>query len=249
MSCSGSLKFDGAETDRANPRTQQLRKLADFSSQDTVWVVGSTQAPEEQYALQIFQSLATRYPHLQLVLVPRHPERFEEVARLLDGAGVSWLRRSRLSSKFSSTADQSNFERSRGDRQQPRVLLVDTIGELGAWWGTATLGFVGGSFGSRGGQNMLEPAAYGVATSFGPNTQNFRDVVAQLLGVEGALVVHSREELQQFVTRALEEPPWATAMGQRAQDLVLTQQGAAQRTVAQLLPLADPLPSSHPRAA
>ena len=154
-----------------------------------------------------------------------------------------------MSYQSPSTAEAGSPERTSGEREPARILLVDTIGELGAWWGTATLGFVGGSFGSRGGQNMLEPAAYGVATSFGPNTQNFRDVVSQLLCVEGALVVQSREELHQFVTRALEEPSWATAMGQRAQNLVLTQQGAAQRTVAQLLPLVDSVPSSHPRAA
>ena len=69
------------------------------------------------------------------------------------------------------------------------ILLVDTVGELGAWWGTATIAFVGGSFGSRGGQNMLEPAAYGAAVSFGPNTWNFRDIVAALLAADAAVVV------------------------------------------------------------
>ena len=84
------------------------------------------------------------------------------------------------------------------------ILLVDTIGELGAWWGTATIGFVGGSlFSSRGGQNMIEPAAYGVATCFGPNTQNFRDVVELLLNNGAAVRVNSGEELTTFVRRCL----------------------------------------------
>ena len=73
------------------------------------------------------------------------------------------------------------------------ILLVDTVGELGAWWGTATIAFVGGSFGSRGGQNMIEPAAYGAAVSFGPNTWNFRDIVAALLAADAAVVVHDAD--------------------------------------------------------
>ena len=83
------------------------------------------------------------------------------------------------------------------------MLLVDVVGELGAWWGTARIGFVGGSLSSRGGQNMIEPAAYGVATSFGPNTQNFRDVVAALLAADAAVEVADGAELVEFVRRSI----------------------------------------------
>ena len=96
------------------------------------------------------------------------------------------------------------------------VVLVDTIGELGAWWGTASIGFVGGTFGSRGGQNMIEPAAYGVATCFGPNTRNFRDIVGQLLAAEAAEVVQDPAALTTFVRRALEDARWAHGLGRRA---------------------------------
>ena len=77
---------------------------------------------------------------------------------------------------------------------RPRVLLVDVVGELGAWWGTAQIAFVGGSMGSRGGQNMIEPAAYGAAVSFGPNTWNFRDIVAAMLAHDAAVVVRDGEQ-------------------------------------------------------
>lgn len=223
----GSLKFDGAQTDRYNAKTLQLRKVAGFEDDDIVFLAGSTQEPEEAYALKIFQNLATKYPRLRLILVPRHPQRFEEVAQLLQRSGHSWSRRSELSpSRLASRAS--------------RLLLVDTIGELGAWWGTATIGFVGGTFGSRGGQNMLEPAAYGVATCFGPNTWNFRDIVAQLLAADGARVVSDRDELERFVRECLKRPESAQQLGERARDLVLSQQGATQRTVDLLLPLLDP---------
>ncbi|HEX6962760.1 MAG TPA: 3-deoxy-D-manno-octulosonic acid transferase, partial [Lacipirellula sp.] len=109
----------------------------------------------------------------------------------------------------------------------------------GAWWGAANIGFVGGSFGSRGGQNMLEPAAYGVATCFGPNTWNFRDIVAQLLAAKGARVVRTSIELEEFVQWALQQPADAQALGQRARQLVQSQQGATRRTVDLLMSLID----------
>ncbi len=225
VTVTGSLKFDGATIDRENPRTRALRVLADITGDDVVFIVGSTQSPEEQYALEIYQQLSPQHPNLRLIVVPRHPERFEEVARLLQQSGLDWTRRTELEARKSARPDS------------PSVILIDTVGELGAWWGTATIGFVGGSFGSRGGQNMLEPAAYGVATCFGPNTRNFRDIVAQLLATDGARVVNDRDELQRFVEQALADPSWAESLGQRARKLVLAQQGATERTVELLRPL------------
>src|SRR5690606_11884623 len=116
------------------------------------------------------------------------------------------------------------------------VLLIDTIGELSAWWGLANIALVGGSFGKRGGQNMLEPAAYGAAVCFGPHTWNFKEVVAKLREVEGAVVVDSTGSLETFVRRCLTAPKEAAQMGQRAQTLIASQRGATARTV-DLLPL------------
>ena len=84
---------------------------------------------------------------------------------------------------------------------------------------------------------MLEPAAYGVATCFGPNTWNFRDIVSQLLAAEGAVVVRDRDQLERFVRRTLDDPKWAQDLGQRARQLVLSGKGAAARTVELLEPL------------
>lgn len=234
----GSLKFDGAQTVRDNPRTTNLRRLAGLEDRHVVLLAGSTQDPEEQYALDIFHRLAPTHPDLKLILVPRHPQRFEDVAALLDASGVSWQRRSQLPA--------SGEESNEATKRRWPVLLVDTIGELGAWWGAASIGFVGGSFGSRGGQNMLEPAAYGVATCFGPNTWNFRDIVGQLLAADGAEVVRSLEEFDAFVRKSLESPEVARQLGERAKRLVLSQQGATRRTVALLCSLAPPSAISAP---
>jgi 3-deoxy-D-manno-octulosonic-acid transferase len=162
----GSIKFDGALTDRRNPLTRQLRSLWQLHDRDPVFLAGSTQHPEEQLAVDTFQTLAAAHPRLRLILVPRHPERFDEVAQMLDQRGLDWQRRSQLDDAAAGPP--------------ARILLVDVVGELGAWWGTGLAGFVGGSMGSRGGQNMIEPAAFGVAVSYGPHTSNFRDVVTLL---------------------------------------------------------------------
>ena len=232
----GSLKFDGAQTDRDNSKTCELRALASIALEDQVLLAGSTQHPEEADAVSIFEKLSVEFPRLRLILVPRHPQRFAEVATLLDRTGVAWQRRSMLGQPVESHTEIVP-SRDQASRSVPRILLVDTVGELAAWWGAATIGLVGGTFGSRGGQNMLEPAAYGVATCFGPNTWNFRDIVAQLLAVDGAAAVRDRDELERFIRRALEDPAWSSQMGGRGRDLVLAQQGATRRTVDLLLPL------------
>jgi 3-deoxy-D-manno-octulosonic-acid transferase len=152
---------------------------------------------------------------LRLVLVPRHVERFDKVAELLDRSGVAWSRRSQLQQ----------------GTPAERVLLVDTIGELGAWWGTAQIAYVGGSMGSRGGQNMIEPAAYGAAVSFGPNTKNFRDIVALLLDHKAAVVVHDGEELHEFARRCLADREYANRLGKAAREVVQAQLGANEKTL------------------
>jgi len=212
----GSMKYDGAETDRSNPATMRLRRLAGFAEDDLVLLAGSTQEPEEAMCLATFRALAPQWPRLRLVVVPRHPDRFDAVARLLDESGVIWQRRTELEG--------------RGPNPAARVLLVDAVGELGAWWGTAQIAYVGGSLGKRGGQNMIEPAAYGAAVSFGPNTWNFRDIVAAMLARDAAVVVHNQDEWTRFVRRALEDPQWADELGGRAQALVRSQLGATRRT-------------------
>lgn len=221
----GSIKFDNAVTDRENPKTRRLRELARINGNDIVFLAGSTQHPEEAFAIAAFKKLSTDWPNLRLILVPRHPDRFDEVASLLDSSGIYWQRRSILGG---AAADA-----------QARALLVDTVGELGAWWGTAHIAFVGGSLSRRGGQNMIEPAAYGAAVAFGPNTWNFRDVVAAMLAADAAKVVRGGEEMAEFVRWALAFRDQAAEMGTRAQKLVQGQLGATERTIAVLASLMD----------
>jgi len=226
----GSLKFDNARTDRNNPATQSLRQLAGIASDETVFLAGSTQEPEEELAVETWLALRKSYPNLRLILVPRHPERFGIVAEMLTRrvgyAPQDWVRRSELQPCQMTDVTQP------GDFCKP--ILVDTVGELGAWWGTADIAFVGGSMGSRGGQNMLEPAAYGAAVCFGPKTRNFRDIVSLMLADDAVVVVCDGNELTTFVRRCLDEPVFAETLGQHAQQLVHNHTGATAKTAALL---------------
>jgi 3-deoxy-D-manno-octulosonic-acid transferase len=232
----GSMKFDGAQTERNNPATCRLAGLVEITSDDIIFLAGSTQEPEEAVAVDVFRHLAETWPRLRLILVPRHPERFAAVARMLDASGLPWQRRTAFAegdrSMFSANvADHGEGQAAeKRNSPRPRILLVDVIGELGAWWGTAHIAFVGGSLGNRGGQNMIEPAAYGAAVSFGPNTRNFRDIVAMMLAHDAAVVVPDGPALETFVRHVLEEPHYGEAIGARARQLVLEQVGATRRT-------------------
>lgn len=231
----GSMKFDGAQTDRHNAASERLRHLAGIEDGDVVFLAGSTQHPEEEAALAAYVELAGRYPELRLILVPRHPERFDTVAATLDRHGIAWQRRSRLDVD--------------GARPAARVLLVDTVGELGAWWATASIAFVGGSLNHRGGQNMIEPAAYGAAVCFGPNTRNFRDIVELMLARRAAVVVADAAQLTAFVCRCLSDAPFAIELGERARRLVAGQLGATARTLRLLEPLLAAKPLGASKAA
>jgi 3-deoxy-D-manno-octulosonic-acid transferase len=213
----GSVKYDGACTERDNPRTQALRRLLNVGADDLVWIAGSTQDPEEQAALDIYRRARERHPSLRLILVPRQKDRFDEVAGLLKRSGLPFVRRSDLTGPV---ADRG------------AVVLVDTIGELGALWGLADVAFVGGSLdGQRGGQNMIEPAAYGAAVVFGPHTWNFLQDVARLLEERAAEQVADAAELESAVGRLLADAEERARLGAAGRRLVLVQLGATERTV------------------
>ena len=220
----GSTKYDGLETDRRNPRTLEIRQGFGLRDEEAVFMAGSTQSPEETYAIETWLTLRARYPQLRLVLVPRHQERFDEVAALVESRGLPLVRRSRVKAGNISSPSQG------GGGVSP-ILLLDTLGELGAAWGLADIAFVGGSLTPRGGQNMIEPAAYAAAVLFGPNTGNFRQVVELLLSEKAAQVVQSSGDLTRQVGELLENSDLARNLGAKARRLVMQQQGATARTV------------------
>lgn len=226
----GNVKYDGLQSRRDNPATQRLRELLAVQPNELVWIAGSTQAPEEEIALHIYRKLRVRFPRLRLILVPRQKDRFDEVARLLQKSGMPFVRRSALADCGLPMADSS--KQAAIDKPLAAIILVDTIGELGALWGLADVAYVGGSMdGQRGGQNMIEPAAYGVAVTFGPHTWNFKHTVEQLLAQDAAIQVADAADLERTTERLLVDVEVRRLLGAAARRYVLTQQGATARTV------------------
>ncbi len=224
----GSVKYDGVEVERDNPRTLKLRRELGISSTDVVFVAGSTMDGEEAAALHAYREARSRHPRLRLVIVPRHAERFDRVAAYLEQQGERVVRRSRV-------------ERPVADGKRSPIVLVDTLGELSAVWGLADVAFVGGSlFPGRGGQNMIEPAAYGASVLFGQHTQNFRSTVEELRGCGGAREVSDVDSLTAALEEALDDPETALGRGQAARRFVMAQQGATERTLAELDRLFEP---------
>ncbi|QEL15787.1 3-deoxy-D-manno-octulosonic acid transferase [Limnoglobus roseus] len=220
----GSIKYDGAIGDRDTPKGRELARLL-LKPGDTVLVAGSTHAPEESLILDAFRQLRERFPALRLLLVPRHPDRFAEVAVLLAGSDLPFVRRSQVTEPLAET---------------PPVVLLDTVGELGAAWGLADVGYVGGTLdGKRGGQSMIEPAGYGVPTVFGPHVWNFRDAARRLVEVGGAVMVKDAAGLVPAFTALLEDTAKRTAMGTTARQFVRDQQGATAKTLDVLDELID----------
>ncbi len=226
VSVTGSVKFDGLESDRNNTRTRDLRKELGISHSDLVFVAGSTMDGEEAAALDAYRAARLQHPSLRLILVPRHAERFDSVAEWLIRSGEAVIRRTQL----------ANAEpRVSSPGAPPPIILIDSIGELGAVWGLADVAFVGGSLlPGRGGQNMMEPAAYGASVLFGPHTSNFRETVEQLLARNAACRVANANELKLRLREDLDDPEAAASRAAAGRSFVLAQRGASGRTLAEL---------------
>ena len=221
VSISGSIKFDGAMRSPDPSLLKQLARQINLRDGQTLWVAGSTQDPEEKIVSQVWQSLRADFPGLRLVIVPRHPHRGAEIRSRLVPSGIDVT----LSSENQDSVDADT------------ILVADTIGQLTGWWVLSSIAFVGGSFGDRGGQNMIEPAAAGSAVCFGPNTRNFKQVVRLMLARDVAEQVDSPEALQAFVRGCLQNPDQAAQRGRQARQLVEQSQGALTKTIEALDPL------------
>lgn len=236
LTVTGSIKFDNAPENRDTPEVHRFARWTGVDPWHQVLIAGSTQAGEELTAIETYRELSPLYRQLRLIIVPRHKERFDEVADLIRASGFQLRRRS----------DQhAAAEHWSADT----VILADTIGELRHWWGLSRIAFVGGSFGNRGGQNMLEPAGYGCATCFGPHTENFAEIANRLLQADAAVRVHTPAEFTGFVAECLEHPHKAEDLGMRARGVVQKHRGATAKTVEQLSRLVAGPPATVRRAA
>lgn len=231
----GNIKFDRVATDRSNSKTKQLRSDFQLADNEHVLIAGSTQDPEEAYALAAWKELRSEFSNLRLILVPRHKERFNEVASFVLDKGFSLIRLSRYRKELDSASNDSTRTPERtvstSAENLPPVLLLDTLGDLAACWGLADIAFVGGTLTNRGGQNMIEPAGYGAALVLGPNTWNFKDITEALVSRNGTRIVRDADELRETIRDLLRNPLDARRQGEAARTFVQSQQGAVHRTM------------------
>jgi 3-deoxy-D-manno-octulosonic-acid transferase len=215
----GNLKFDVA-LPAPPPIVGELRSALDQTQASPVIACGSTLEGEEELLLQAFQAVRAKYSRALMILAPRHPERFEQVAQLLQNSGVDFLRRSRW-------------------KREPlagSVLLLDSIGELASIYALADWSFVGGSLVPRGGHNIVEPAQHGVPIAVGPHTENFRDVVRSF-EIRGAVRVVQAAELSAAFLQMASSPEERRRLGAAALETARSQMGATQRTLGALAAL------------
>lgn len=207
----GNMKFD----QDVGPATLDAGRAirARYWGARPTWIAGSTHPGEEDLLLSVHAAVRRHLPQALLLLVPRHPDRFDRVAELLRGSGFSFERRSHATVVPMET----------------QVVLVDTVGELGALYAAADVAFVGGSLVPVGGHNLLEPAALGVPVLTGPFNSNSQDIVRLLVQQGGAVQAADAQELAAWLTRLLEDADQRRCMGEAGRRAVQANRGSVAR--------------------
>ncbi|HWP56342.1 MAG TPA: 3-deoxy-D-manno-octulosonic acid transferase [Candidatus Acidoferrales bacterium] len=181
-----------------------------------VWVAGSTHDGEEEFALEAHAALQRRFPGLVLILAPRHPHRFSQVEGLLEKRRTRFAKKSQLAGRAPDIPD---------------VVLLDSMGELAAFYALADAAFVGGSLVSAGGHNLVEPARLGKPVFFGPYVDNFKQAATEIARAGGGAMVRTKDDLVENLTRVLADPGVALAMGALARGAVERHRGALRKSM------------------
>ncbi|MBX5481813.1 MAG: 3-deoxy-D-manno-octulosonic acid transferase [Myxococcaceae bacterium] len=211
----GNTKFDALAVPTQAAEDDELREGLGLRRGERVLIAGSTHEGEEEKVLEVYRRLLVDHPDLRLVIAPRYIDRAPRVVALAQAAGLTV------------------GLRSQGNPGRGQVAVLDTIGELARAYRLATVVFVGGSFTTRGGQNILEPAAQGRPVLFGPHMENFHDSVQVLVG-RGGIQVHDPDQLYRILHELLSRPETIASLGELARQAVLQVSGASARNVEQM---------------
>ena len=212
--CTGNTKFERRPNPAAQAQAQGFREKLRLQA-GPVFLAASTHPGEEEIVLSAYQALRLPYPALQLLLAPRHPERAVAVGQLLNQAG--------LPCQYWHTLKTGAQER------RESVVIIDTVGDLFALYSLADLIFVGGSLIPHGGQNILEPTAWGKVPLYGPHLNNFRAARQLLAEVDAGIQISDAASLIQAASYCLDHPEELQRRGQRGLKALGTHQGAAKR--------------------
>ncbi|POR55872.1 3-deoxy-D-manno-octulosonic-acid transferase [Paraburkholderia eburnea] len=219
----GNLKFDMASPPGLVARGRDWRRAIGARP---VWVAASTREGEEELVLDAFAAL--KVPDALLILVPRHPQRFDEVAALVARRNFKLERRSQWAPAANAVDVQTNV---RALPQDVNVLLGDSMGEMGAYYAAADLAFIGGSLLPLGGQNLIEACAVGTPVLIGPHVFNFTQATADAVAAGAALQVQDPAGLAVALRELFEDKPRRVTMGAAASAFAARHRGATERTV------------------
>lgn len=217
VSVPGNIKFDMRLPANLSEQAEVIRR--DWFQQRPSWIAASTHDGEDGKILDAFAELKQEFSNSLLVLVPRHPERFDAVAKLCEKRGYSVTRRSEH----------------RGTRVSSDVFLLDSLGELRLYYGTVDVAFVGGSLVPTGGHNMLEPAALAVPILFGPYVHNFTDISQRLLEQQAAAQVADQQQLASQLIDLLRHSEKRDLMGSAGHRFVEQNKGAVEKVAQQIV--------------
>jgi len=219
LSVTGNIKFEISLPASLREVAQVVRR--EWGNERTIWVAGSTHEGEEEIIVDVFRSVRRDHPSLLLVLVPRHPERFDSVHRLLQRSRLASVRRSTHTGPI-------------GDDVE--AFLGDTMGELPVFFAASDIAFVGGSLVPTGGHNILEACALGKPVIFGPHMFNFLEISRMALEAGAGIQVKDAHELEQTVRQLVEDANHRFSCGQNGITLIDANQGALVRTLEALEP-------------
>jgi 3-deoxy-D-manno-octulosonic-acid transferase len=232
----GSVKFDTAPTELHVSGAEELAANMGIAADQPLWVCGSTGPGEERYVLDAYRELLTQQPRLQLAIIPRKPERFDEVARLIAQQGFPCRRRSKCDGSPSTGAGMVGAGAVNGtDPSTPAVLLGDTMGELRKFYSLAAVVFVGRSLVPMGGSDVIEVAALAKPMLVGPHTVNFADAIRRLRERQ-ALIETNPQRLAADVSAVLNDAALAERLGRSAHEVVQANRGATSRAIDSLHP-------------
>jgi 3-deoxy-D-manno-octulosonic-acid transferase len=212
----GTMKFDVNAASAASGNAMEA--LLGLGAGEELIVAGSTHKGEEDDVLEAYKSLAKDFPLLRLLIAPRHIERSGEVEAEVKKAGLEPVRISRLAGPHAA-------------RQASSVFILDTIGRLNEAFSLATLVFMGGSLVKHGGQNPLEPAAFGKPVIFGPHMFNFRSIVDTLLSSDAAVQVDDGRGLSEAMGSLLKDRNRMRDLGWNAKRALAANRGATGRNI------------------
>jgi len=215
---SGNLKFDISINKNILEKQQELSQF--IPTDRPIWLMASTHQGDEALALQAYKKLQETQPDLLLIIVPRHPERFEQVANLCATQALKVIKRS----------DEVKV------KAEHQIWLLDSLGELMAAFALSDIVTMGGSFSTVGGHNPLEPALFKKPVIVGSDMTNFTEILTQLLDVQGIkqLASNTPDKLAQAINNLLLNKVQQTILGDNAYQVVLANQGASEKSVQQL---------------